>query len=135
MYINILHLPLFNFAYLFFLFFPFLSTYLLVLFSLLYSQIGILLSFCFPVSALVNFVLVDIIFGFLCSPGQSILLYFCWTVLTLCICTCVYSIILIIIWLTLDLPFVWGSSLVSHFWVFVLILLNAITNHLWNFCS
>ena len=25
-----------------------------------------------------------------------------------------------------------GSSLISHFWIFVLISLNAITNHLWN---
>ena len=47
-------------------------------------------------------------------------------------CTCVYSIILIIICLSLQLPFVWGSSLVSHFWVFVLIPFNARTNHLWN---
>ena len=30
---------------------------------------------CFPVCALVSFVLVDIIFGFLCLPGQSIVLY------------------------------------------------------------
>ena len=30
------------------------------------------------------------------------------------------------------LAFVWGSSLVSHFWIFVLISLNAITIHLWN---
>ena len=45
-------------------FFPFLSTYLLVLFSLLYSPIGTLLQFCFPVCALVSFVLLKI-FGFL----------------------------------------------------------------------
>ena len=43
-YINLLYLPLFNFAYLFLLSFsPFLSTYLLVLFSLLYSPHGTLL--------------------------------------------------------------------------------------------
>ena len=58
MYINIL-LPLFNLAYL--SFFPFLSTYLLVLFSLLYSLLGTLLYFCVPVCALISFVLVDII--------------------------------------------------------------------------
>ena len=41
-YIN-LYLPLFNFAYLFFVSFsPFLSTYLLVLFSLFYSPLGTL---------------------------------------------------------------------------------------------
>ena len=28
-----------------------------------------------------------------------------------------------------------GFILVSHFWIFVLISLNAITNHLWNLCS
>ena len=46
MYINLLHITLFNFAYLFFLTFffsPFLSKYMLVLFSLLYSPIGTLL--------------------------------------------------------------------------------------------
>jgi len=32
---------------------------------------------------LVSFVLVYIIFGFLCLPGQCIVLYFCWTVLIL----------------------------------------------------
>ena len=52
LYINLLYLPLFSFVYLFFLF---LSTYLLVLFSLLYSTIGTLLYFCFPVCALVLF--------------------------------------------------------------------------------
>ena len=51
------------------------------------------------------------------------------------ICIGVYFIIFIIIWLILWLPFVWGSSLVSHLWVFVLISLNATTNHLWNPCS
>ena len=33
------------------------------------------------------------------------------------------------------MPFAWGSPLVSHFGVFVLISLNAITNHLWNLHS
>ena len=41
--INLLYLPLFKFAYLGFLSFPFLSTRLLVLFSLLYSPVGTLL--------------------------------------------------------------------------------------------
>ena len=67
----------------FFSFCPFLSTYLVVLFSLLYSPIGTLLFFCFPVCALVSFIPVDIILGFLCWPCQSIVLYFCWTVLIL----------------------------------------------------
>ena len=86
-----LHLPLLNFAYVFFLsFLPFLSTYLLFLFSLLYSPIGTSLEFCFPVCALVSFVLVDIIFHFLCSPSQSLVLYFCWTVLILLMGVYVY---------------------------------------------
>ena len=69
---------------------PFLSTYLLVLFSVLYSPKGILLQFCFPVCALISFVLVDTIFGFLCSPGQSIVINFCWTVLILLMGVFVY---------------------------------------------
>ena len=79
--INLLYLPLFNFAYLFF--FLFLSTYLLVLFSLLCSAVGTLLLFSFPVCALVSFVWVDTIFGFVCSQGEYIVLYFCWAVLIL----------------------------------------------------
>ena len=71
-------------------FFPFLSTYLLVLFSLLYSPIGTLLQFCCPVCTLVSLVLADIIFGFLCLPDQPIVLYFCWTVLTLLMYVYVY---------------------------------------------
>ena len=51
------------------------------------------------------------------------------------ICVCVYSIILIIICLILQLPFVWGSSLVSHSWIFIFISLHAIKKHLENFCS
>ena len=49
-------------------FFTFLSTYLLVLFSLLYSPLDTLLQFCFPVCALVSFVLGDII----------LVSFFCW---------------------------------------------------------
>ena len=51
-----------------------------------------------------------------------------------CVCICVYSMIFTIISLILYLPFVWGSSLFSQSWIFVLISLNAITNHLWNLC-
>ena len=74
----------------FFPFSPFLLTYLLVLFSLLYSPVGTLLQSYFPVCALISFVLVDIIFGFLCSLGQSIVLYFCCTVLILLMGVYVY---------------------------------------------
>ena len=81
-YINLLYLPPFNFAYLFFLFFlTFSLKYFLVLFSLLYSPIGILHQFCFIVCALISFVLVDITFVFLCLLGQFIVLYFCQTAL------------------------------------------------------
>ena len=76
--------------------------------------------------------MVDIIFGFLCSLGQPIVFYFCWTVLILLMGIYVYSTTLIIIFLILYLWFFWGSSLVSRFWIFVLILQNAITNHLRN---
>ena len=31
--------------------------------------------------------------------------------------------------------YVWNSSLLSYFWIFVLISLNAIRNNLWNLCS
>ena len=85
MYVHLLYLPLFNFAYLFFFSFlsSFLSTYLLVLFSLLYFPLGTLFQFCFPVCALVSFVLADRIFDFLSLPGKFIVLHFCWTVLIL----------------------------------------------------
>ena len=87
MYINIL-LPLFNLAYL--SFFPFLSTYLLVLFSLLYSLLGTLLYFCVPVCALISFVLVDII---LVSFVRWVnLLYFIFVGL-IWFCLCVYMCI------------------------------------------
>ena len=83
-------------------FFPFLSTYFLVLFSLLYSPIGTLLQVCSPVCALVSFVLVDIIFYFLCSLGQCIVFYFCWIVLILLMGIYVYMYIqshfLLLLW-------------------------------------
>ena len=79
-YINLVYLPLFNSEYPFsFSFSSSLSIYLLVLFLLLYPPIGTLLLFsslCFC-----QLCVVDVIFGFLCMPGQSIVLYFCWTVL------------------------------------------------------
>ena len=59
-------------------------------FSLLSSPLGTLFYFCFPAFALVSFVLVDVIFGFLCSLGQSIVLYFSWTVSTLLMGVYVY---------------------------------------------
>ena len=90
MYIN-LHLSLLNFLF-FICFLFFLSTYLLVSFSLLYSSIGTQLQFGFPVCSLISIFLVYIIFGFLCSQGQSILLNFCWTVLILfMVYMCIFS--------------------------------------------
>ena len=76
MYINLLHLPLFKFAYLFFLSFPlniFVSSIFIALFPNWHLAL-VLFSSC----ALVNFILVDIIYGFLCSLGQSIVLFLCW---------------------------------------------------------
>ena len=85
MYIN-LHLPQFNFAYLFFLFFflsfplnIFVSFIVFALFPTWHFALVLFSSFYF--SYLCS-ELVGIIFGFLCLLGQSIL-YFCWTVLTL----------------------------------------------------
>ena len=74
----------------FFSFIPLVSKCLLVLFSLLYSPIGTLLQFCFPVCALVSFVLVDISFGSLCLLGISIVHYFHQTALILLMGVYVY---------------------------------------------
>ena len=46
--------------------------------------------FCFLFCALITFVPVDIIFGFVCSLGQSIVLNFCWTLLILLMGVYVY---------------------------------------------
>ena len=121
MYINLLYLPLFNFDN--YSFFPFLSTYLLALFSLLYIPLGTLLWFCFPVCALISFILVDIIFGFLCSLGQSIVLYFCFCFEFAygCICICVYSVtfsIVINLCLYIALLQFCGVFLFSFFFLF-----------------
>ena len=81
MYTNLLYLPLFNLAYLFFLSFPltvFVSFIFIALFPTWHLALVLFSSLCFN-----SFLLVDIIFGFLCSLGQSIVLYFCWTVLIL----------------------------------------------------
>ena len=53
MYANLVHLPLFNSAYLSFLFFPFLSIFCQFYFRWFHPH---LLQFCFPVCALVTFI-------------------------------------------------------------------------------
>ena len=61
---------------------------------------------CFPVCALVSFVLVDTIFGFFCSLGQSIVLFFllgCFDFAYGCICICVYSVTLFVVVINLCL--------------------------------
>ena len=84
MYIN-LHLPLFNFVYLVFLFFlsfplnVFVSFIFIVIFPNWHLALVLFSSLCF----LISFVLVDILFSFLCSPGQSIAFHLCWTLLIL----------------------------------------------------
>ena len=60
----------------FFFFLSFFSSYLLVLFSLLYSPVGTLLYFCFPVYALVSFVLNWCIYILVSFVHQVNLLYF-----------------------------------------------------------
>ena len=67
--------------YFFFLFFP-INIFVSFIFIALFPNWHLALV-CFPVCALVSFVLVDIVFGFLCLLGQSIVLYFCWAVLIL----------------------------------------------------
>ena len=92
MYINLLHLPLFNFAYLVspsFLSFLSCQHFVSFMFIALFPNWHLTLVL-FSSCALVSFVLVDIIFGFLCLPGQSIVLYFCWTVLILLMGVYVY---------------------------------------------
>ena len=74
--------------FLFFLSFPlniFVSFIFIVLFLNWYLALVL-----FPSFALVCFVLVDIIFGFFCSLGQSTVHYFCWTVLILLMGVYVY---------------------------------------------
>ena len=113
MYINLLHLPQFNFAYLFFLsFLSFLfSQRLLLLFSLLYSPSGSLLYCYFPVCALVSFVLVDIIFGFLSRSIYCTLFLLVWFYFAYgCICKCVYSATLFIVVINLCLYLCWVSA-------------------------
>ena len=91
MYINLLHLSLSNFAYLFCLSFPsFLSSQHFVSFIFIDLFPNWHLGFVFQFLLLVSFVLVDIIFGFLCLLGQSIVLYFCWPVLILLMGVYVY---------------------------------------------
>ena len=107
MYINLLYLPLFNFTYLFFLFF--VSFPLNILATFVFTAVFPTWHlFCFPLCALVSFVLVDIIFGFLCLLDQYIVLHFCWTVLILhirCIFICVYSVTLFTVVINLCLYF------------------------------
>ena len=75
-------------------------------------------------------------FGFLYLLGHFLVFSFLWTVLVLFMCA--WSIVFVIICLTLFVPFIWDLSFVScfvfSFPVFVLIPFNAITSDLWN-CS
>ena len=87
--INLLHLPpLTLHVHNFFLFIP-LNIFVRFCFcfcfpSLLFSPPWYLVLFYFPLCALVSFLLnVNIISDFLCSLGQSTVLYFCQTLLTL----------------------------------------------------
>jgi len=121
----------------FFSFFPFFfSPYLLVLFSLLYSPVGTLLYFCFPVYALVSFVLNWCIYILVSFVHQVNLLYFIFVGL-FWFCLWVYMYMSIFNYFNYYLPdFVIGNCLQfvfgSYLGVFVLIPFNTITSHLWN---
>jgi len=85
MYINLLHLPLFNFAYLVspsFLSFLSCQHFVSFMFIALFPNWHLTLVL-FSSCALVSFVLADIIFGFLCLLSQSTILYFRLTLLIL----------------------------------------------------
>jgi len=127
MYVN-LHLPLFNFAYLFFLFllsFPlnlFVSFIFIALFPNWHLALVLFSSLCF-----ISSVLVDITFGFLCLLDQYIVLHCCWTVLILrirCIFICLYSetlfIVVINLCLYIGLLQFCGVFLFSFFFCFFL---------------
>ena len=88
-YINLLYLPLFNLAYLFFLSFLFLLSSQHISFSFVALSPSWRLALV-VLQFVLSFVLVVIIFGFLYLLGQSIVLYFCWTVLILLMGVYVY---------------------------------------------
>ena len=100
MYINHLYLPLFNFVYIFFLFFLSFPLNILVSFNFIalfptWHLALVLLSSC----ALLSFVLVDILFAFLCLSGESIILNFCRTILILIMGVYVYICVYIYIYI------------------------------------
>ena len=81
-----------NFALLFFLLFlSFFHTIVSFLFIVFFISWHLALV-CFSVCGLFSFVLNwwILFFGFLCSPGQSIVPYFCWTILILLMGVYVY---------------------------------------------
>ena len=94
---NLLFLPLFNFACLSVLSFLSSQHICYFYFHCFIPQLALCFSFVFQF--VLSFILVDIIFVFLCLPGQSIVLYFCWTVFILLmgVCICVYSVTLFIV--------------------------------------
>ena len=110
MYINLLYLPLFNLASLFFLsFFPFLSTYLLVFFSFIFIAL-----FTTWHLALVFFS--SLCFSYFCSGRHNfwfplfagsiyctLFLLDCFDFAYGCICICVYSVTLFIVVINLCL--------------------------------
>ena len=131
MYVNLMYLYLTLHFQSFFSFF-------LVLFSLLYSPVDTFVSFAFQfVLQLVSFLIGEYHFWFRLFTGSIYRTLLSWTVLILlmaityaCICHYFnYYLPDFVIAICVE------SSLVSHFWVFVLIPFNAITNHMWNLCS
>ena len=134
MYINLLHLPLFNFAYLFFLSFP---LNIFVCFNCFIPHLAPCFHFVFWfMLKLVLFLTGKYHFLFPLFVGSV----YCILVGLFWLCLWVYMYMCIFHYFNYYLPdlvtpIVWGSLLVFWFGVFVLILLNAVTNHLWNLCS
>ena len=122
MYINLLHLPLFNFAYLFFLFFLsfplniFVSFVFIALFPTWHLALVLFSSLCL----LVLFLTGKYNFWFPLFTGSiycTLFLLNCFHFVHWCVYICVYSIILIIICLifvtAICLQFIFGFSLLD----------------------
>ena len=139
MYINLLHLPLFNFAYLFFLSFLSSQHICQFCFHCFIPHLAPCFSFVFQfVLQLVLFLTGRYNFWFPLFTRSiycTLFLLDCFDFAHGYICICVYPIISIIICLILYLSLVWSSSLFSCFWIFLLISLNVTTNHLCNLHS
>ena len=152
-YLNNFYILLFNLIFLFSSFsFSFFSPYFIlfspcllicfVFFALFPNWHSALILFSSLSFNWLCFQLVNIIFGFLCLPSQSLVLSFLWNIfvmfvyvlsMCMCICSTVFVIIcLICIYHLSGFVFCFFQCFVIHLCVFVLIPFNAITNNLRN---